>query len=526
MKYSETSITEISDLVSNQFPAFYKEQGPNFIAFVKAYYEWMEQEENIVGASRNLYSTFDIDTTPDSFLEHFKHKYMNGLPPEILGNQRFLQKHILELYRSKGSYEAVRLLFRLLYNEDIDFYIPSYDIFKLSDNTWIRPKYLEVDRIDTVLDCVGKMVRGEVGGATAVIESVEQKAVNGNVIGLIFLSNVYGEFQIGERVICEGKVLSTAPKILGSVTGLNILSSSVGFNVGDEVFSNYGDVPVYGVVNEVGDNTGGLNIRLVDGGSYYSMDAVIDISSGSNTQGSGADFIISEIEQEGTYLYISETLADYANTALDANSYGFPFNPSANLSSIIDESLEIQEIPIGRISQILVLSSGVNYDGDVTITVTDPYTSTSGILDGNGVQVGTNAIITGVPSFGDNVAQGVRIENSGFNIRGGNEMRFEYVNDPNQFIVATPIYGGMGNGEGYFDNTRSFLSDDKYLFDGHYYQDFSYVIRSSKMLDKYLEILKRIAHPAGNAVYGDIRIRTESELINSIEEIIIKIIPE
>ena len=96
MKYSDTSITEISDLVSNQFPAFYKEQGPNFITFVKAYYEWMEQEENIVGSSRNLYSTFDIDTTPDAFLEHFKHKYMNGLPPEILGNQRFLQKHILQ----------------------------------------------------------------------------------------------------------------------------------------------------------------------------------------------------------------------------------------------------------------------------------------------------------------------------------------------------------------------------------------------------------------------------------------------
>lgn len=34
--------TTISQLVENQFPAFYRDEGPNFVAFVKAYYEWLE----------------------------------------------------------------------------------------------------------------------------------------------------------------------------------------------------------------------------------------------------------------------------------------------------------------------------------------------------------------------------------------------------------------------------------------------------------------------------------------------------
>lgn len=46
---------KISPLISGLFPSFYQEEGPNFIAFVKAYYEWLEQNfqsidlESVVG---------------------------------------------------------------------------------------------------------------------------------------------------------------------------------------------------------------------------------------------------------------------------------------------------------------------------------------------------------------------------------------------------------------------------------------------------------------------------------------------
>ena len=32
----------ISNFIQNQFPLFYQEEGPDFILFLKAYYEWME----------------------------------------------------------------------------------------------------------------------------------------------------------------------------------------------------------------------------------------------------------------------------------------------------------------------------------------------------------------------------------------------------------------------------------------------------------------------------------------------------
>ena len=39
---------KISHLIQNQFPAFYKEEGPEFIAFVTAYIEWLEQNHQLL----------------------------------------------------------------------------------------------------------------------------------------------------------------------------------------------------------------------------------------------------------------------------------------------------------------------------------------------------------------------------------------------------------------------------------------------------------------------------------------------
>ena len=53
----------VSPFIAQQFPAFYKEEGPNFIAFLKAYYEWMESTGQTLNHARSLMEYADIDTT-------------------------------------------------------------------------------------------------------------------------------------------------------------------------------------------------------------------------------------------------------------------------------------------------------------------------------------------------------------------------------------------------------------------------------------------------------------------------------
>ena len=139
----------VSPFIQAHFPSFYKEYGPNFIAFVKAYYEWMESTGNPLQYARSLYEYADIDTTADTFVKYFKNKYMLSIPESVVADKRLLAKHILDLYKSKGSLRAYELLFRILFNEDIQVYIPGDDVFKPSDNRYIIPQDRKSTRLNS-----------------------------------------------------------------------------------------------------------------------------------------------------------------------------------------------------------------------------------------------------------------------------------------------------------------------------------------------------------------------------------------
>ena len=59
----------ISNFIEKQFPSFYKEEGPDFILFMKAYYEWLESDFGTpldgnggpIREARQLYNYRDID---------------------------------------------------------------------------------------------------------------------------------------------------------------------------------------------------------------------------------------------------------------------------------------------------------------------------------------------------------------------------------------------------------------------------------------------------------------------------------
>ena len=66
--------TKISNFIENQFPSFYRDEGRNFVLFMKAYYEWLESSQNPIYHSRNLLNYSDIDNTLGSFLEYFQNQ--------------------------------------------------------------------------------------------------------------------------------------------------------------------------------------------------------------------------------------------------------------------------------------------------------------------------------------------------------------------------------------------------------------------------------------------------------------------
>lgn len=65
-------------------------------------------------------------------------------------------------------------------------------------------------------------------------------------------------------------------------------------------------------------------------------------------------------------------------------------------------------------------------------------------------------------------------------------------------------------------NHDGFLSDNKYIQDSYFYQDFSYVIKTSQTIERWRDIVKKLLHPAGFAFFGQINIVSISR-INTIK---------
>lgn len=129
---------KLSTLISSQLPEFIQSDYDTFKAFLEAYYEFLEQDQNAQELLQNARSYSDIDKTIDSFVEYFLKQYCNDIPRDALYNKRALVKNIQDLYNSKGSEKSYKLLFRILYNKDVEFLYPSTQILKASDGKWVQ----------------------------------------------------------------------------------------------------------------------------------------------------------------------------------------------------------------------------------------------------------------------------------------------------------------------------------------------------------------------------------------------------
>ena len=499
----------ISEFVKHQFPDFYQEEGENFIAFVETYYKWLEQEGGVVKQIRDIPEITDIDKTPEAFLENFKETYMSEFPSEILGNLRLLQKHILELYRSKGSDAGLALLFRLLFNTEVKKYIPSYDIFKASDGIWVEPMYIEVTDSPLLHNFSQRVLYGQDSKSSAICERIEYKNVNDKNICQIYVSNVRGNFNLGEKLYYEGMDINNAPYVIGSIRSATPVFSSIGFDVGEIISTSTEDTakPVKAVVIGTQPANGIVDFLLVDGGHAYSKGANISVTYGTATTGTGAIFVIDSLKDTFLFKYHSESISPYLSTAINATTYGFPKFTSANLTSIIDTSLIFDMVELGTIDRIRTTNPGVNYNGTVNVSVIEPI-SVGTYLGG-----GDDAIVIGSASLGDGYVNQVKIIDSGFGNYGFNEWyTFNSEEFPYKTVTCKVAGSAVGISEGYFDDTKGFLSEDKFLADGHYYQDFSYVIKSRYTIDDYISVLRKLYHPSGNAVFADILLDSETDV--------------
>jgi len=508
-----TDLKNIAPLVQHQFPAFYQEEGENFLQFIKAYYEWMDTEGPL-GKSRRLGEYRDIDETLDEYLDHFMAKYMHGIPKNILTDKRLLQKHILDLYRSKGTSEGIKLLFRIIYEKDISIYTPQIDMLKTSDGNWVRRKYMEVlpTNPKNHFSYLNKYITGSNSGASAYVDESIEFYIGNQLVNILYLTDLNAgangdEFLIGDYLIYDGLSITDASYVLGSATTATVVSSSPD-NAIDDVLAIEADTGrgIQFAVSKFLDSNasrGYLSFKLIYGGHGYLLNSNINMGYKTATTGSGASFKIKSIINPIIIKHNDTPISSYMSMLIANTNYGVDFN-SGNVSSIIDEALSYTDLTIGTIGGLRAITSGDRqYDGSLFVNVNEPSITGYGWRDSYGRLWGNNAIITAELAVANGTVDQVKLISSGYGFNTDKDvLTFTNITNDDSEVQLELTTSAVGLEEGYWKDTAGFLNSNKYIQDSYYYQEYAYEIQVEKSLDKYVDIVKKTMHPLGNKLFG------------------------
>jgi hypothetical protein len=132
-------------LIEKQVPYHIRENNPVFNKFLEYYYEFQTQSK-IPDIIQEVRRYNDIDETDEQFLLEFFEEF-KYLPANIVADKRLIAKHIYDLYKTKGSENSLKLLFRIVYGEEIDVYYPSEDVLRASDGQWVQNNVVSVELI-------------------------------------------------------------------------------------------------------------------------------------------------------------------------------------------------------------------------------------------------------------------------------------------------------------------------------------------------------------------------------------------
>ena len=432
----------ISVLVEGQLPDFVKQDHATFVAFLEAYYEYLEQTGNPYEIIGNLRNYFNIDKTVDDFLQYFKTQFGKDVPEAVFANANkpSVLKHLRDFYRAKGSEKSFQFLFRLLYKEEIEFYYPSIDMLRISDGRYTKDKIVRC--IDTsgssaVFDFTGKTITGGSSGATGIVELVLKEMIGVFEVSTIYLSKVAGIFVAGETVT-EGTNTFTLD---GMVTGYTVTNSGNGYSVDD-------NIPVVG---------GGAGAA----GAQFLIDT---LTTGSIT--------LYNIVSGGTGYVVGDKL-----TINNTNKLEIDGRTCSVLVKTVDGSGVIQTVEFEH--------NGYGYKAIPTIS-------------GGGTGTGANITLSGVGIGG---IKTLKLINGGFHYQIVPTLNCTTNGDGTATAIAT--IGGYENEANIrWVGDDGFISAANYIQDSRYYQAFSYEIKAGNTIDKWRDYVKRLVHPSGFALFG------------------------
>jgi hypothetical protein len=137
----------VATLIDQFVPDHIRANFPQLINFVAAYLDYLEESNESGYFQNTLPQQRDIRTQDHQFLRRIEQEIGLFVPQEYEADPLLFYDKISELWRAKGSREAIETFFRLFLNDTVQVRFPWDSVLKPSDGRWQSPEKLRVSLI-------------------------------------------------------------------------------------------------------------------------------------------------------------------------------------------------------------------------------------------------------------------------------------------------------------------------------------------------------------------------------------------
>jgi len=471
-------VDKISTIATHHLPEFIKAKYPVFVQFIEDYFKFHEEKGNYLYFLENFQRNQDLDRCDEEFLEKYFIEYAEHFPKQVLVDKRLLLKLLHEFYLSRGSEDSFRFLFRILYNEEIEFYIPRNYLFIASDGKYLNDTYVYISATNyyklkrKIKPDVSITIEGMLSGSRATINKIEELLYVGTSAYLkLNVSDYDKDFIPNEVITLTVDNESVSEIVYGLITNLNIQSSGLNYDSSDKVLIE-GDCIIPAEFKLTSISKGGFeSIDIINSGRYYQVgDEIVFNPSAINNTGNSFYAIVKVVGE-------NERILDVEVLNYGYNYSSYPSMPDAsspihiNTVQGIEADIRPVSTKIGNIKKIEILQPGLGYTDTAAV-----YLSSN---------TGIDAIIE-------------------------------------------PKIGCVFKTKKTYRGENGFLSTFIKLHDSYYYQIYSYDIKSPIPFNTWKSIVKKNLHPAGYEMFGSLIIETEIPLysVTTENELVRPVIPD
>lgn len=442
----------LAPILANKLPEYVRESYPNFVSFIKDHIAFLEQDEGFLRIIQDWKENNEISLGVEPYAEAILRDMGFESGQHLAVNKALMLEVLRDFYLERGNESSFKLLFRALFNTEVDIRYPrdqmlvpsvaNYSTYHYIFTTSLSRDLPEFESFLTELLTQGGTAEGVSSGAVASIENAITIYGSGIPYLQLRITLPTIEFEPNEQVVIRSPSYTLAETIK-PVLQIKVIDGGSGYRPGDQIMITGSKV------------TGRASVKSVTKGK---IDSVL-------------------IKNGGIGYTTGQKV--YANS----NDDGFGFTGSLIAGPRVQGK---------KIIGVTITDGGYNYTGPVELVPADR--GQRAVLVGLGSNIGKISSVSTRQPFVDfsNVTFSINTEfGSGAVLQAVPATRWSY---------------------SAWEDEKGVLGINSTLIDSDKYQQFSYQIVSSVPATEHDAFVDELLHPAGYIRSNSFEIMTEGTL--------------